>query len=44
MTSALEDTFAFQLDAAGMDGYEPYKSGGTEDETKGSYEAWVGKR
>jgi len=23
---------------SGMDGYEPYKSGGTEDETKGSYE------
>ena len=23
---------------SGMDGYEPYKSGGTEDETEGSYE------
>ena len=23
---------------SGMEGYEPYKSGGTEDETKGSYE------
>ena len=23
---------------SGMDGYEPYKSGGTKDDTKGSYE------
>ena len=40
MTSKLEDLFAFQLDTiySGMDGYEPYKSGGTEDDTKGSYE------